>query len=272
MVSIGDSFTEGMVDDPRPDGRYRGWADRVAQGLAQEASARGAGVRYANLAIRGRLLDAVVGEQVAPALRLEPDLITFHAGANDVLRPGTDLADLGRRYTRAVERLSGSGARVVVFTSLARAGGSGRLADRLEARFMVFNAAVRSAAARYDCLLVDLHAVTALTDRRFWGVDRLHLNPRGHARVAAAVLESLGVDDPGVLGGRPGWWQESLPPAAPVPRSRALAADVEWVRVHLIPWLGRRLRGVSSGDGLAPKEPVLRLVEPLVPGAAERRR
>lgn len=32
-VAIGDSFTEG-VGDERPDGSVRGWADLVAQGLA----------------------------------------------------------------------------------------------------------------------------------------------------------------------------------------------------------------------------------------------
>ena len=32
-VALGDSFTEG-VGDPRPGGRERGWADRVAESLA----------------------------------------------------------------------------------------------------------------------------------------------------------------------------------------------------------------------------------------------
>ena len=33
FVAVGDSFTEGMVDQ-RDDGTYRGWADRVAEVLA----------------------------------------------------------------------------------------------------------------------------------------------------------------------------------------------------------------------------------------------
>ena len=32
-VAVGDSFTEGL-DDRRPDGGYRGWADLVAAELA----------------------------------------------------------------------------------------------------------------------------------------------------------------------------------------------------------------------------------------------
>jgi lysophospholipase L1-like esterase len=36
FVALGDSFTEGL-DDPGPDGMYRGWADLVAARLAAEA-------------------------------------------------------------------------------------------------------------------------------------------------------------------------------------------------------------------------------------------
>ena len=211
-------------------------------------------VTYANLAIRGKLLDQVVAEQFGPALTLGPDIITFHAGANDVLRPGTDLPALYARYDAAVAELTSTGARVVLFTSLARAGGSGRFADRLERAFHAFNRNIREVAARHGATLVDLEAIDALTDRRFWAPDRLHLNDLGHARVAAAALAELGITDPNVLGGPPGWWTEPLPPAPPRSRRDDLAGDVEWVRVHLVPWIGRRIRRVSSGDGLTPKE------------------
>ena len=50
IVSLGDSFTEGLEDDLGPDGRHLGWADRVAAGMA----VREGGLRYANLAVRGR--------------------------------------------------------------------------------------------------------------------------------------------------------------------------------------------------------------------------
>jgi len=255
LICLGDSFTEGMSDELRPDGRHRGWSDRLATGLAADRSGVAHyPVTYANLAIRGKLLDQVVAEQFGPALTLAPDIITFHAGANDVLRPGTDLPDLYARYDAAVGQLTSTGARVVLFTSLARAGGSGRVADRLERAFHAFNRNVRAVAARHRATLVDLEAIGALTDRRFWAQDRLHLNELGHARVAAATLAALGITEPHVLGGPVGWWAEPLPPAPPRSRRDDLADDIEWVRVHLVPWIGRRIRRVSSGDGLAPKE------------------
>lgn len=255
LVCLGDSFTEGMCDDLRPDGQHLGWADRVAEGLARASSPElPAPIEYANLAVRGKLLDQVIAEQVPVAVTMAPDVVTFHAGPNDMLRRGADVAALRRRYEDAVATLTATGARVVLFTSLTRTGGSGRVADRLEARFLAFNAMVREVAARHGSVLIDDAAVTALTDRRFWAPDRLHLNAQGHARVAANVLHGLGVTDPNVLGGRVGWWAEPLPRAPRTTRREALAADLAWVRVHLLPWLGRRLRGVSSGDGMAPKD------------------
>ena len=260
-MCLGDSFTEGMCDDARPDGHHLGWADRVAVGLARaELPDLPGPIEYANLAVRGKLLDQVIAEQLPVALAMRPDLVTFHAGPNDVLRPKADLAALANRYEATVRELVASGARVVLFTSLTRAGGSGRFADLLEARFRGFNDAIRAVAERQGTVLVDDERVAALTDRRFWAVDRLHLNAAGHARVAANVLHSLGVTDPEVLGGPIGWWTELLPPPDAVSRRSALAGDLAWVRVHLIPWLRRRIRGISSGDGMQPKDPLLRPV------------
>jgi len=260
LVCLGDSFTEGMSDELRPDGHHRGWADRTAEALARREAARGGTVAYANLAVRGKLLDQVTAEQVPQVRGLSPDITTFHAGPNDVLRRGTDLDDLFRRYDVAVARVAASSGQVVLFTSIGRAGGTGRVAQLLADRFARFNDNVRATAERRGALVVDVGGADALTDRRLWHVDRLHLNPEGHARVAAAVLETLGVDDPHLLGGPVGWWREPLPAAGPVARRDAVAADAVWVKDHLVPWVGRRLRGTSSGDGRAAKDAVPRVL------------
>lgn len=86
-VALGDSGTEGVGDQPHPDGSERGWADRLAEFLA-DANPQ---LLYANLAVRGSLAAQVREQQVAPALALEPDLITVVAGINDVIRPRLDL-------------------------------------------------------------------------------------------------------------------------------------------------------------------------------------
>jgi lysophospholipase L1-like esterase len=256
FVALGDSFTEGLEDDLGPDGRHRGWADRVAAALAGHNGR----LRYANLGVRGRLLDQVIAEQVPVALELGPALISFHAGPNDVLRPRADLPGLLTRYAETVGRLRATGTQVLLFTVIGRTG-TGRTADLLAARFHAFNDVVRRVAGQQGCLLVDLGAVPVLKDRRLWHEDRLHLAAAGHARVAAAVLEQLGVSDPVLLAGEPGWWRQPLPARASrgavnrgVNRGRDLLADVRWVRRYLFPWVGRRLRGVSSGDFVTPKQ------------------
>lgn len=246
LVCIGDSFTEGLCDELRPDGEYLGWADRVAEALAP--------IEYANLAVRGKLLDQIIAEQVPVAIAMNPDVVTFHAGGNDVLRRGTDLADLFTRYDAAVTQLDAPDRTLLLFTCLTRAGGSGRFADLIADRFSAFNTNVREVAARHGATVVDLEHIDALSDRRFWYSDRLHLNAEGHKRVAAVVLDALGQPSGD-------WWQRPLPDASSN-RLRDLAGDAAWVKDHLGPWVVRRIRGVSSGDGRQAKDAELRLVSP----------
>ena len=262
FVALGDSYTEGLEDELGPDGRHRGWADRVAAALA----VRNGTVRYANLAVRGRLLDQVVAEQVPAALALEPDLLSFHAGPNDLLRPRVDVPALLRTYEDTVARLRQAGPQVILFTVITRTGGTGRTADLLAERFGVFNAHAHAVADRHDCLLVDVGDQRSLQDRRLWHEDRLHLAAEGHARVAAAVLERLGVSEEELLAGAAGWWREPLPlverRGRVVGRAVDLAADLRWVRRHFLPWVGRRLRGVSSGDLIPSKHLELMEIQP----------
>src|SRR5690606_33849382 len=101
-VAIGDSFTEGIGDpEPRSIGGHRGWADRVAEVLADTDH----DFAYANLAVRGRLLQQIIDGQLDEALSLQPDLISVSAGGNDIIRPGTDPDEVASRMESLVERL-----------------------------------------------------------------------------------------------------------------------------------------------------------------------
>jgi hypothetical protein len=152
---------------------------------------------------------------------------------------------------------------VLLFTVVGRTGGAGRTAELLATRFAAFNGHVRGVARRHGCAVADLGSAPALQDRRLWHEDRLHLGPEGHARVAAAALEALGLTGEEVLGGPTGWWREPLPARPSVRRRADLVDDVRWVHRHFLPWVSRRVRGVSSGDGLSPKH--AELVEVLPP-------
>ncbi|CAM4052588.1 SGNH/GDSL hydrolase family protein [Janibacter anophelis] len=99
-VAIGDSLTEGIGDDPWPDGTPRGWADRLAEMLA----AHHGDVEYANLAVRGLRAQQVLESQVAPALAMEPDVVTLTAGMNDLLRPASTPMSCAARSWRSCVR------------------------------------------------------------------------------------------------------------------------------------------------------------------------
>ena len=245
FVALGDSFTEG-VGDLYPDGTCRGWADRFATHLAAVSP----GLRYANLAIRGKVLRQVVEDQVPVALDLAPDLVSIAAGGNDLLRPKADPDALAATFGQAVASLRAVGAQVMLFTGFDPGGFP--LIRMIRGKTAAYNAQLREIARRHDCLHVDLWSLRVLADPREWCADRLHLAPDGHRRVALRACEVAGVpvsEDwreplPADADGAPGWL---------IARNR----DLHWARTYALPWMQRRLRGVSSGDGMTPKRPDL---------------
>ena len=242
-VAIGDSFTEGIGDpEPKSPGGHRGWADRVAEVLAAQTD----DFAYANLAIRGRLLQQISDEQVDAALALKPDLITVSAGGNDIIRPGTDADDVSRRFESMIERLRSDGATVVMFNGPDI--GMTPVLNRVRGKVAIYNENLRAIAQRHDCIVADMWALRELADPRMWAPDRLHFSPVGHTTIAAMVLNALAVEhqlepfDPEPL--PPRRWRE------------ARAEDLGWAREYLVPWVLRRVRHQSSGDNVTPKRPV----------------
>lgn len=242
-VALGDSFTEGVGDtDPtRPNG-LRGWADRVAEQLAVDNPA----LRYANLAIRGRLLDQVLDEQIDRALSLQPDLITIYAGGNDLMRGSVDLDAMMSRYEKALARLRSTGATVIVFT--AYDAGWAPIFRLTRGRSAIYNELLRAIAERQGARILDFWRLAGYDDYRMWDTDRLHMSSLGHARMACEVLDLIGA--PHTI---------DVPSLAPPPvqtREQRRRDNVEWARTFLYPWLMRRVRGVSSGDSISPRWPV----------------
>jgi lysophospholipase L1-like esterase len=244
FVALGDSFTEG-VGDPYPDGSLQGWADRFAEDLA----AAWPGLRYANLAIRGKLLRQVIAEQIPVAASLAPDLASLAAGGNDLMRRKSDPDQLAASFEQAVVELREAGSQVLMFTGFDPS--RIPLLRQLRAKAAAYNERLRAIAGRHDCLHVDLWSMTVLGDSREWCADRLHLAADGHRRVALRACEVAGLpvqDD----------WRQPLPPGAGQPGwLSARRDDMRWATEYAGPWIQRRLRGVSSGDGMTPKRPDL---------------
>jgi len=246
FVALGDSTTEGL-EDPYPSGRgYRGWADRLAERLAAENPQ----ITYANLAIRGRKVPQIRAEQLEAAVGLEPDLASILGGINDVLRRNLDLDRVvGHLDAMAVE-LTARGATVLAFTFPDPTAVITVATARIRARVADFNSRVRRMAATRGAVLVDLER-DGIAHPALWCPDRLHANGDGHARIAAAAAAALGLDD------TDGQWAAPLPDPPVRPAVSRYAGDAVWIARHLTPWLIRRLRGVSSGDGRVAKRPEL---------------
>jgi lysophospholipase L1-like esterase len=260
-VALGESFTEGL-NDALPDGSFRGWADRLAEILA----AGRPGFQYANLSLRGKMLDEILDEQLPIALELKPDLVTLCAGGNDIIVPGADVDAVAERLEEGVAKLRAAGIPVLMFNGPDTKVLS--VMSVLRGKVAIYNTHVWAIAERYGARVVDLWAMGPLHDRRAWSDDRLHFSSDAHRRIALKSAEVLGIpveDD----------WREPWP-AEEVP-SRWIdsrRSDLTWTKVHLLPWIRRQLRGESVGDGLSPKRPELAPFVPMdvleVPDSAQQ--
>ncbi|GAA1467891.1 SGNH/GDSL hydrolase family protein [Microbacterium thalassium] len=235
-VAIGDSFTEG-VGDNLPDGRVRGWADLVAQGWAD---ATGEPVDYANLAIRGKLVWPIVDQQLEPALALKPTHLSFNGGGNDMLRPRTSIAKVTTAFERVLKRCDDEGVQLIVLSG-ANPSPQLPLSRVIQRRGDQLSAAVEEVLRdRPDVIRAFNWPDRELSTPPYWSEDRLHMNLRGHHRVAARVLTAVGFEPPTE------WW------TLPELDARAVRT-ASYYRDHVGPWVRRRLTGTSSGDGREPK-------------------
>ncbi|MET9225039.1 SGNH/GDSL hydrolase family protein [Lentzea sp. NPDC003310] len=242
FVALGDSCTEGL-DDLLPDGRYRGWADRVASALDAP------GFRYANLGVRGRRLDQMLVEQVPSARALEPDLVVLFGGGNDVMS-GASAAQLAERVDAVVRAVTSFAPTVAVFT-LSDISHRMPFGWRMRPRIEALNTAVRVASERYGAVLVDVEADECVHDSRYFGPDRLHLSSLGHRRLAGHLLSALDIPSD------PAW----LTPLDGVAARASMLEHWRWLRDQVLPVAYTRTRnkliGRQPGDGFVPKRPQL---------------
>ena len=237
FVAIGDSFTEG-VGDELPDGVVRGWADLTAAGWADSL---GEPIQYANLAIRGKLVWPIVEQQLEPALALKPTHLSFNGGGNDMLRPRTSISRIADAFSQVLRRCDEEGVQLILLSG-ANPSAQLPLSRVIQRRGDLMSAAVVARMGEREDVVRALNWPDAeLSDPSYWSEDRLHMNARGHHRVAARVLDALGQQVP------EGWWS---PPELP---EAVRLARGEYFREHLGPWFRRRLTGTSSGDGREPK-------------------
>lgn len=244
-MALGDSITEGLCDPIVGAGEpWLGWADRLAMILDGNARLGGTPFEFANLGVCGRRVRHVVDEQVPRAISLGADLTSIMIGGNDLMSPKADPDALAAELETGVAMLRAAGCDVLLATCF-----DPRFAFFLKpfrGRAAVFNANVWSIARSHGTFTLDLWGMRELQSRQMWAEDRVHLTSAGHRILASRAATSLGVAyfEVGV--------RETGAPA-PAPQ----LTTVDWMRRHALPWVGRRIRNVSLGDGRDAKLPSL---------------
>jgi lysophospholipase L1-like esterase len=256
FIALGDSMTEGMNDE-LVNGKFRGWADRVADQLAASNAASNAAdgdqFTYMNLAVRGKLVGQVLAEQLPIALQYigsdlpaEKILISFHAGANDVLRPKYDPKRVIESYNEAVYKISETGATLMLFCVLENFTQEGKTGTALAERFRYFNSNVKKIAEEVGAILLDPNPEPFWNSQGFMSWDRLHMNSEGHYRAAQGVLAKLNLPHDSAF-------REPLLLVNHVRGWKKWMENFRWFFSFALPWIWRRIRGRSSGDGRSGK-------------------
>lgn len=235
-MALGDSLTEG-VGDPLPDGSLRGWADRLAHGLAQLAE----DFEYLNLARRSLRTYEIRADQLPRALELKPDLSSALVGMNDLIRSDFD-PDLFRvDLDSIVGELTRAGATVLMatFPDVSRfLPVPKRVRQPISERLEAASDAVRSVANDYPTILVDVWQLPDAQSRSIVSVDCMHPNERGHlllARAFANALEQL-AEEPITL------------PDPPAGRflSRGTVLHLRWIARNAMPEALRFVRRLAT--------------------------
>jgi lysophospholipase L1-like esterase len=193
-VAVGDSTVEGLGETVEgfPPG---GWPKRVADGLGAVNPA----LEFFNLGKRYLTAREIRDTQLARALELKPDLVAVVAGGNDMLaktfQPEKTAADL----ELMISELLSTGATVYICSMwdvIRSPVLPDQVKDFLRDRFYALNDTIRGVAVRHaddsGFVFHDVEHDDAGLDPRNYSSDGQHLNSRGFAVMAAAVLERLG--------------------------------------------------------------------------------
>lgn len=190
-AALGDSFSAG-TEDGEP------WPELTARGLKE----RGEPVELHNLASIGATTDQVLEEQLEPALKLEPDLVSLVCGANDVLLTSQpDVERTAENLAKLLDRIRSELPDATIVTATypdpGRFAGLGpRTRKRVVEGIEQVNDAIRAAAERNDALVMEFSEHPGVGDRSNVSSDDFHPSAQGHRRAADVALEVLAESRP----------------------------------------------------------------------------
>lgn len=187
-AALGDSFTAGKGCDA---------SQRFADRLAVMLRPLHPSLDYSNFAGEGATSERVLAEQLDPALRLGPDLVTLICGANDVLesvRP--DIDGYASRLAAMLDRLRARRPGVAIVTAtcaeLARFLELGpRTRERVSRGVRELNAATLAISRERGVPCLEMGEHPGIADRRNFGLDGFHPSSEGHRKAALVIATAL---------------------------------------------------------------------------------
>jgi phosphatidylinositol alpha 1,6-mannosyltransferase len=99
--------------------------------------------------------------------------------------------------------------------------------------------------------VLDIFGIPDFSDLLFWAQDMVHFSGHGHVAVANQAAELLDLS-----------YRFAEPPRTSGPVTRSISETLAWVVRDVVPFVQRRLRGVTAGDGLEPKHLKLESFQP----------
>jgi lysophospholipase L1-like esterase len=243
-VAVGDSITEGFCDPGSvPGSAWLGWADRLARILDGDARIGGRSIEFANLAVRGRRVGDVVENQIPGAIKLKADLVSVMIGGNDLMGARADPDNLAAELESGIASLRAAGSDVLLANCFDPQ--FALFLKPLRGRAAVFNGHLWSIARTHGTFMLDVWGIREFHNRLMWAEDRVHLTAAGHRLLASRAAHCLGVP----------YFELGATDVSPLTAPAQHLATLPWLRRYALPWVGRRLRGISAGDGLSPKLP-----------------
>lgn len=241
-VALGDSLTEGLGDFDFEISRFGcGWADRLAELMARQAKEAGESFKFANLALRGSSMLQILTSQLEDALKLNPDVVTIMAGANDFMRPKSTHPHLKALMRGAIERLHNQGCHVVIANTVNPV----HLAifRPMSHKAKAMSELIEDVAAEYGVPVLNVFEIKEFKHIQLWCEDLVHFSGYGHIKIANKAARLLNIDH--------GFDELSLEEMQGP--ELGFKAKGRWIVRDVVPYLVRRVKRTSSGDGLEPK-------------------
>ncbi|MGG0301810.1 SGNH/GDSL hydrolase family protein [Bacillus albus] len=190
FVAIGDSFTEGIGDEVEGIA-LKSWVDHFVQLCAFD-------IEYANFAKRGLVTKEIRSQQLEKALKLNPDLVSLIAGANDVLKGRWNYQEYKNDMEFMIDTLSKTDADIIIaslpdFT--VRLPFSSEKKQMLKKQLLEANEVILSLSREYKLHYVDFWNHQLVNDNSLWSTDLIHPNSKGYVKVAELIHSSLPVHD-----------------------------------------------------------------------------